>query len=178
MIEMYENLEGVGTTGDVFLVDRPADSPDPHYYSGLVLGIVATVGALSVADYPYSSTAVVESDYVDVQQITQGSEETTVYRSAEEASAVEAVRQLLETEARTRGIPATGITVARFSDAEHEIDEIVVTQVVALGADAALVYWDGLTPAIESLIRRLPADQAEIARRGIAVNIEWRPDAV
>lgn len=197
MSETYEGLEEVATEpadGTRLFTDTStsAGTADQRYhYVGLVLGIVATVGTLSGADHPFSSSVATipltdyssysgafNDGYVDVQQSSHSVDDGIAYRSAAEASAVAAVRELLESQARMRGVPTEGISVRRFSDHEHEVDEIVVTQFVGLGPEAALDYWDSVAVAIDGLIPALAGEQADIARRGLAVNIEWRPDAV
>lgn len=191
MIEVYDTLEesvaasdtpeeSSATTFTETLVELATSSVETRYHVNLLLGAAAMVGVFAASDYfdmvPTSTvvptSAVSSADYyADAAIDFEGAE--VAYRTPAEASASEAVRRLLEAEARTRGIQSQGIEVTRFRDPDGEIDEVVVTQRVRLDADAALRYWDEVANAVEALANRLPAEQAVVIRSGVAVNIEW-----
>jgi len=184
MMEVYDTLEesvaapdtpeeSSATTFTETLVELATSSVETRYHVNLVLGAVAMVGVFAASDYfdmvPWS--AVSSADYADAAVDFDRAE--VAYRTPAEASASEAVKRLLEIEARTRAIRSLGIDVTRFRDPDGEVDEVVVTQQVQLGADAALRYWDEVSTALEALATRLPDEQADVIRRGIAVHIEW-----
>lgn len=91
----------------------------------------------------------------------------------ESPSLVDAIRDLITREAKTRFIRVKSLTVSRFSDPDETTEEIVVTQHVDLATEEALTYWDDIGAAVERWRSTLPQPHAEWVTRYIAIDIKW-----
>jgi hypothetical protein len=161
---------------DEATASQPAAAIQASSWSASVvflLGISLSPGTASTTTYDFRQDPVPSaSDTVDALIAD------IVERSGAEFRAVNEVRRLLSDQAQKRRIRVVDTSISRFVDPEESAEELVITQRVVLSATDALAYWDDLGVEIVRLTSRLSPAEARIIAEGLAVNVEWEPDAI